>query len=212
MYLRSTFKAVIDRLATEHMQSNLEDYVKGNINAGCRRILLTGWIGQAWEELSNSTDMICRSFKKTGITVAIDGSEDSEIRIMGIDNYCIPAVASSDDECDLFSSSDDESLTDDDSGDEGNPGGNNSGGDSGPDSHSDSSKGSNSELQDDQSVDDDYCRDDSSCSKEEYSQDMQTDNNSNEDDSDQDITCTCKQKRTRQRIRILSSESNDDEQ
>ena len=206
------FKAVIDRLATKHMQSNLEDYVKGNINAGRRRILLTGWIGQAWEELSISTDMIRRSFKKTGITVAIDGSEDSEIRIMGIDDYCIPAVASSDDECDLFSSSDDESLTDDDSGDEGNPGGNNSGGDSGPDSHSDSSKGSDSEFQDDQSVDEDYCRDDSSCNKEEYSQDMQTDNNSNEDDSDQDITCTRKRKRTRPRIRILSSESNDDEQ
>lgn len=52
------FKAVIDRFATEHMQSNLKDYVKGNINARYRRILLTGWIGQAWKELSNSTDMI----------------------------------------------------------------------------------------------------------------------------------------------------------
>jgi hypothetical protein len=156
--------------------------------------------------------MIGRSFKKTGITVAIDGSEGSEIRIMGIDDYCIPTVASSDDECDLLSSSDNESLIDDDSGNEGNPGGNNSGGDSGPDSHSDSSKGSDSEPQDDQSVDEDYCRDVSSCSKEEYSQDMQTNNNSNEDDSDQDITCARKRKRTRQQSRILSSESDDAEQ
>ena len=48
---------------------------------------------------------------------------------MGIDDYCIPAVVSSDDECDLFTGSDGESLTDDDCCGEGNPGGNSSGGD-----------------------------------------------------------------------------------
>ncbi len=45
---------------------------------------MTGWIGQAWEELSENKDMIIQSFKKC---VAADGSEDEDIHIEGLEEY-----------------------------------------------------------------------------------------------------------------------------
>lgn len=81
------FKAAIDKMATAHLQDNLDDYVHGKITASARRVLFTKWVGQAWEDISAKKDTIIRSFKKCGISVAIDGSEDSEINIFGIDDY-----------------------------------------------------------------------------------------------------------------------------
>jgi len=81
------FKTVVDRLATTHMQENLDAYVTGGLSASRRSVLITKWVGQAWEEVSANKDMIIRSFRKCGISVAIDGSEDSEINISGLDGY-----------------------------------------------------------------------------------------------------------------------------
>ena len=75
------FKAAVDKLATDHLHSNVEAYLRGEINASQRRILLTKWIGQAWEEVSSNKEMVQHSFKKCGIAVAIDGSEDEQINI-----------------------------------------------------------------------------------------------------------------------------------
>ena len=83
------FKAEVDKLANEHMQQNLESYVRGEINASERRILFTKWVGEAWERLSAKKEMIIRAFRKCGISVAIDGSEDTEIHIEGIDDYMV---------------------------------------------------------------------------------------------------------------------------
>lgn len=38
------------------------------------------WVGEAWERQSAKKEMIIHSFKKCGIAVAIDVSEDSEIQ------------------------------------------------------------------------------------------------------------------------------------
>ena len=80
------FKAAIDAMANDHLQKNLDDYVKGRITASERRVLFTKWVGKAWE-MSCKKDMIIRSFKKCGISVAIDGSEDDEINIESLDDY-----------------------------------------------------------------------------------------------------------------------------
>ena len=45
------FKAEIDKMATAHLQENLDDYVQGKINASARRVQLTKWVGQAWEDI-----------------------------------------------------------------------------------------------------------------------------------------------------------------
>lgn len=68
------FKAAIDAMANSHLQENLDDYVKGRISASQRRILFTKWVGKAWEDISSKKDMIICSFKKCGISVAINGS------------------------------------------------------------------------------------------------------------------------------------------
>ena len=62
-----------------------------------RRILMTQWVGQAWESIHHELQhTIQRSFRKCGITVAIDGSEDDDINIRGLDNYRVDSpVASS---------------------------------------------------------------------------------------------------------------------
>ena len=81
------FKSVVDRLATAHMQENLDAYVTGGMTASRRQVLITRWVGQAWEEVGNNKDMIIRSFLKCGISVAVDGSQDSQIDISGLDGY-----------------------------------------------------------------------------------------------------------------------------
>lgn len=88
------FKAAIDAMANSHLQENLDDYVKGRISAS-QKNLFTKWVGKAWEDISSKKDMIIFSFKKCGISVAIDGSEDDQINIESIQNY---AVGESDEE------------------------------------------------------------------------------------------------------------------
>ena len=88
-----------------------------NFTAGERRILLTKWVGEAWQEISQNKDMTVRSFRKCGISVAVDGSEDFEINLEGIEDYEVGEPDSCDVESeDPFANlSDDRSLTGDDS-------------------------------------------------------------------------------------------------
>ncbi len=113
------FKVAVERLSTQHMQDNLEDYQNGNINASARRVLFTKWVGEAWEEVSRNKAMTIRSFKKTGIAVAADGSEDHEINIEGLTGYTIESeeddeLDSDDSEDDPFADTDYSSNCDDD--------------------------------------------------------------------------------------------------
>ena len=83
-----SFNALIKKSAAhQHMQDNLDGYLNGNINAGERRVLLTWWVGEAWEELATNEEMVIRSFKKCGISVAVDGSEYFEIHLEGVEDY-----------------------------------------------------------------------------------------------------------------------------
>ena len=71
------------------MQENLDSYVHGNFNASAQRVLFTKWVGQAWEEVSADKELIVRSFKKRGISVLINGSEDNLIHIQGLEDYAV---------------------------------------------------------------------------------------------------------------------------
>ena len=46
------FKAAVDKLATDHLNKNVEAYVRGAVKAGQRRVLLTKWVARAWEKVS----------------------------------------------------------------------------------------------------------------------------------------------------------------
>ena len=119
--VNAPFKRLVDDLATSHMQENLDDYVHGNFSAKQRRILLTAWIGEAWEKTCANRDMIIRGFRKCGISVAVDGSEDNDINIKGLENYKVdsddddPFLSEDDsfaDESDTATSTEDEGTLD----------------------------------------------------------------------------------------------------
>ena len=88
------FKKAIDAMANNRLQENLDDYLRGRITASEIKILLK-WFGKAWEEISAKEDRIICSFKKCGISVAIDGLEDDQIHINTLNDY---NVGESDDE------------------------------------------------------------------------------------------------------------------
>ena len=108
--INKPFKAAVDREATAHMQANLTDYVQARMSVSVRRVLLTKWIANAWEETAAKRETVIRSFRKVGILVAVDGTKDEQINIEGIEKY---RVDSSVDEYrsdeDALASSDDDS-------------------------------------------------------------------------------------------------------
>lgn len=59
------------------------------MTAGQQRVLFTKWIEQAWKETAANEKMVVQAFKKCVISVAINESENAEINIAGLDNYCI---------------------------------------------------------------------------------------------------------------------------
>ena len=59
----------------KHFQENLTVYVEGKISASERRVLLTKWVGNAWDEVCSNKE---------------DGSEDALVHIEGISEYVMP--------------------------------------------------------------------------------------------------------------------------
>ena len=57
-------------------------WIKSSMNmlmvryASQRRVLMTKWVGEAWSTVGKMKDSIIRSFKKCGLSVALDGSDD----------------------------------------------------------------------------------------------------------------------------------------
>lgn len=103
------FKQAVEREATRHLHNNLDEHMRGTINASERRVLFTKWVGAAWDEVSANVDMVIRSFEKCGISFPINGSEDNKINIANIDNYTVDSedeeevTGSSDEDEDPFS-------------------------------------------------------------------------------------------------------------
>ena len=81
------FKKKVESAALQHVQENLDGYLNGRFTAGERCILMTKWVGEAWEDLAKNKEIVVRSFKKCGISVAPDGSEDTEIHLEGLEDY-----------------------------------------------------------------------------------------------------------------------------
>ena len=55
---------------------------RGKYSVSQRRVLLTKWVGQAWEDMhTEDSDMIRQAFQQVGLGLPIDGSRDHEIKI-----------------------------------------------------------------------------------------------------------------------------------
>ena len=98
----------MEKQATMHVQQNLDAYVKGLINAGECQVLITKLFTNAWEEVSSNVDLIFCSFRKCGISVAIDGSEDEDINVEGLEDYSVKS-----DNIDCEATTDEESDNED---------------------------------------------------------------------------------------------------
>ena len=89
--LNKPFKNLVDAQFNQHFEANLDAWALGKISASERRILMTQWIGAAWEIFCHEyTDAIRASFIKCGIALPIDGSQDTLINIRGLYNYSVP--------------------------------------------------------------------------------------------------------------------------
>ena len=55
---------------------------------------MTQWVGEAWESIHKELQpTIQRPFRKCGITVAINRSEDDRINIRGLKNYQVSGAS-----------------------------------------------------------------------------------------------------------------------
>ena len=74
----------------ESSQEKLEEWKNGKVTAGERRILMTKWLGNAWDEMKTQQKMITDAFKRCGMYNALDGSERHLIKIRKFKEYQAP--------------------------------------------------------------------------------------------------------------------------
>ena len=86
------FKDVVRQQFEKHLEENLQRYTEGKISASERRVLVTKCVGKAWTEVGSNRDMVVSSFKKCGISLSLDGSENGEIYIESIEEYELPTA------------------------------------------------------------------------------------------------------------------------
>ena len=68
-------------------EKNLEEW-NSTISAKKRRVLLTRWVGEAWQDLNQKYASTRRKLVlKTGCLMTADGTDDDEIMPQGIENY-----------------------------------------------------------------------------------------------------------------------------
>jgi hypothetical protein len=75
-------KSRIEELADVYIDQNEREWVEGKYSISDWQVLLTTWVGQAWEDMhQEDSDIICRAFERVGLGLPIDGSQDHKIRI-----------------------------------------------------------------------------------------------------------------------------------
>ena len=66
--------------------NNLDKW-HGTISAEKRRVLMTKWVGEAWDEVKSREHFIFWMFQKPGCLMTVDGTEDEHIKPQGLGNY-----------------------------------------------------------------------------------------------------------------------------
>jgi hypothetical protein len=80
--INKSLKDQIEELADQYVDEHEREWVEGKYTVSQRRVLLTKWVGQAWEDMyAEDSDMIRQAFVQVGLGLLIDGSRDHEIKI-----------------------------------------------------------------------------------------------------------------------------------
>ena len=62
-----SLKERIKELADQYIDEHEREWVEGKYSVGQRRVLLTKWVGQAWEDIhAKDSDMIRQAFQQVG--------------------------------------------------------------------------------------------------------------------------------------------------
>ena len=78
---------------------NLDIWETGKLSASEKRILVTRFVGAAWDKIFLSGKYNPRAFfEKTGCLLTLDGSEDEKVRIEGCASYSPPKPVVNDDD------------------------------------------------------------------------------------------------------------------
>ena len=79
------------------VKDNLEKWENGKLSASDKRILITQWVGAAWEKLfSDDSYHPGRCFERTGCLLTLDGSEDDKVNIQGFPKHKPPPASVAD--------------------------------------------------------------------------------------------------------------------
>ena len=106
-----TLKSNMDDLYTEWTAKNHDKM--DSLTASDRRVLITFWGGQAWEDMCRvNPELFHVAALRTGCLMTLDGSGDDEIRIQGIDKYEFMDSKANEGECSASSDVVDGSETD----------------------------------------------------------------------------------------------------
>ena len=83
------------------IEDNLDLWETGKLTASEKRILITQFVGAAWDKLFSSEQYKPFSFfQKTGCLLTLDGSEDDKVNIEGCPDYKLPQAPIVDDDDD----------------------------------------------------------------------------------------------------------------
>ena len=85
MAINKPLKNRIKELSEIHYDNHMDKWENGKYSIGDRRIMVTHWVGQAWRELhAEQSHLIIKAFRKVGLSLAVDGSEDVELHVKDI--------------------------------------------------------------------------------------------------------------------------------
>ena len=83
--INKIFKDYISELLDREMERNSTLWETRHFTVSDRRILMTWIVGEAWDWFHREkSKLIVKAFQQVGITLPIDGSQDSELRIKGL--------------------------------------------------------------------------------------------------------------------------------
>lgn len=88
--LNKLLKALIAQAASDHADKHFDKYEAGGFTVGDRRVLLTQWVAEAWEELHlRYKETIIRTFRQVGLSLNPDGGEDGELKVKGLPDVAV---------------------------------------------------------------------------------------------------------------------------
>ena len=92
MFINKPSKNYVSELFEKYIDEDLEAYVERTLSVAKRRVLATKWVSDSWEKIKKQQDMIKHSFLKCGLSNNLDGTEDDQIKIRGIEDYAMPSA------------------------------------------------------------------------------------------------------------------------